>query len=73
MLPLFETAPLYPLPFFIVFLGEEYQILGRYYRGSVRQRYHFTLHHVFYVSCQFDNKFFSLAARFDLCIARGIL
>ena len=69
---LLQTFSLDSLPFLIVVLVEKDRVFARDDRRSLRQRNHLGLHHALDRAGDLDDKFLSLAARFDLRVTSGL-
>src|SRR5215203_748170 len=68
---LLKPAAFCALPVFIVFVREKNRVFGRNNRRALGQWNHLVLHDGFDFAGDFNDKFFRLTARFDLCIAGG--
>ena len=65
---LLQSATLVALPLFIVIVAEVNDIFARDVSRSAWRRKHFTLHHGFDFTGNFDQKFFGRAARVRLLV-----
>jgi hypothetical protein len=69
---LFKPATLHALPLPVIISVQKDRVFARDDRSTLRQREHLVLHDGLHLASDLDDEFLSLAARFNLRIARGI-